>query len=275
MADLTTKLRKLRLSRVSEILDHHLQKAADQNLTHLEFFRRLVEDVVLFKEERAIQSRVKQARFPFLRRLEDFDYDFQPSVPVARIRELAELGFVEKHDNLVFLGAPGVGKTFLSVGFGIKACEAGYKVRFTTTEDLLDQLKITPGQPVSAAKLVPFLTPDILIIDDFGMQPFNATESHAFFTVVSRRYEKGSIILTSNKSFLDWGKILGGDDVLATAALDRLLHHAQIFNIVGDTYRLRDKRYIFQPGRISEQQRPPQPSSQATVPSREGGGGDA
>jgi DNA replication protein DnaC len=246
-ADLTVHLQKLRLSRVNEVLDHHVQKAADQNLTHLEFLRRLLGDVVMFKEEQAIQGRIKQSRFPFVRRLEDFEYAFQPSVPAAKVRELATLRFVEAHDNLVFLGPPGTGKSHLSVGFGVAACEAGYKVRFTTTEDLLDQLHLAPGQPVSAAKLVPFLTPDILIIDDFGMQPFTATESHAFFTIVSRRYEKGSMILNSNKPLLDWGKILGGDDVLATAILDRLLHHAHIFNINGNTYRLKDKRHIFLP----------------------------
>lgn len=266
MADLALQLSKLRLSRVSEVLDHHLQKAADQNLTHLEFLRRLVGDVMLFKQEQAIQSRIKQARFPFLRRLEDFDYDFQPTIPAARVRELADLRFVEKHENLVLLGAPGVGKSHIGIGFGLAACEAGYKVRFITTEDLLDQLQLALGQPVSAAKLAPFLTPDILIIDDFGMQLFNATESHAFFTVVSRRYEKGSIILTSNKSFLDWGKILGSDDVLATATLDRLLHHVHIFNIQGDTYRLRDKRHIFQPTRSSESQRSTHPPNQSATP---------
>ena len=255
--ELSLQLRKLRLSRIGEILDHHMQKAADQNLTHLEFLNRLVGDVVLFKREKMIQGRIKQARVPFSRRLEDFDFEFQTSVPEARIQEHAQLQFVEAHDNLIFLGPPGTGKSHLAVGFGLTACQAGYKVRFATTEDLMDQLRLTPGQPVSAARLAPFLTPDLLLLDDFGMQPFDATQAHAFFTLIARRYEKGSIILTSNKAFVDWGKILGGDDVLATAILDRLLHHAHIFNLRGESYRLKNKRNMLKSPRDKPATRSP------------------
>ena len=241
---LQSTLRRLRLSRVTEILDLHLQKAADESLTHLEFLQRLVEDVALYKKAKAAQQRIKQAKFPFRSRLEDFDYFFQPTVQKERIMELAQLRFVENHENIGLFGPTGTGKTHIAVGFGLAACEAGYKVRFTTTEDLMENLQLTDQKTISAARLAPYLTPDILILDDFGLQPFSLQEGHAFFTLVSRRYEKGSIILTSNKSFLDWGEILGGDEVLASATLDRLLHHVHLFNIKGPSYRLKEKRHL-------------------------------
>jgi DNA replication protein DnaC len=244
MDALQLTLRRLRLSRVTEIMDLHLQKAAEQGLTHLEFLQRLVDDVAAHKRAKTVQQRIKQAKFPFHALLEDFDYDFQPTVSAERVRELAQLRFVEKHENICLFGPTGTGKTNLSVGFGLTACEAGYKVRFTTTEDLLENLQLDDKKTVSAAKLAPYLTPDILILDDFGLQPFSLQEGHAFFALVSRRYEKGSIILTSNKSFLEWGEILGGDEVLASATLDRLLHHVHIFNIKGPSYRLKDKRHM-------------------------------
>ena len=151
---------------------------------------------------------------------------------------------MENHENIGLFGPTGTGKTHIAVGFGLAACEAGYKVRFTSTEDLMESMQLDDKKTVSAARLAPYLVPDVLILDDFGLQPFSLQEGHAFFALVSRRYEKGSIILTSNKSFLDWGEILGGDDVLASATLDRLLHHVHIFNIKGPSYRLKDKRQM-------------------------------
>lgn len=252
-------LRRLRLSRVTEILDLHLQKAADENRTHLEFLQRLVEDVNLYKLAKAAQQRIKQAKFPFLSRLEDFNYSFQPTIQEERVRELAQLRFVENHENIGLFGPTGTGKTHIAVGLGLAACEAGYKVRFTSTEDLMENLQLADKKTISAARLAPYLTPDILILDDFGLQPFSLQEGHAFFTLVSRRYEKGSIILTSNKSFLDWGEILGGDEVLASATLDRLLHHVHVFNIKGPSYRLKDKRHMMKRSAPPRDSPPPAP----------------
>ncbi len=154
-------LRRLRLSRVTEILDLHVQKAADQGLTHLEFLQRLVDDVAAHKRAKTVQQRIKQAKFPFRAPLEDFDHEFQPTVSVDRVRELAQLQFVEKHENIGLFGPTGTGKTHMAVGFGLAACEAGYKVRFTTTEYLLENLQLGDNKTVSAARLAPFLKPDI------------------------------------------------------------------------------------------------------------------
>ena len=124
----------------------------------------------------------------------------------------------------------------------------------------MENLQLSEKKTISAARLAPYLTPDILILDDFGLQPFSIQEGYAFFTLVSRRYEKGSIILTSNKSFLDWGEILGGDEVLASATLDRLLHHVHIFNIKGPSYRLKDKRNMMKRSAPPRDSPPPGPS---------------
>lgn len=240
---LIADLRSLRLGYMAEIMDRYAQQAADEGLSHLEFLARLVEDVMAYKADRRLQIRLKQARFPHVRQIFQFDFDFQPSVPAARIRELAELRFLAHHENVIFLGPPGVGKTHLAVALGVEACRAGHSVLFTTVSDLLQGLRGAPGEPPSASKLAVYLKPSLLIIDDIGVLPLERSDAYALFTLVSRRYEKGSLVITSNKSFLEWGEILG-DPVLASATLDRLLHHAHIFNIRGESYRLRERRQV-------------------------------
>jgi len=157
------------------------------------------------------------------------------------VRELAQLAFVREAANVLLLGPPGVGKTHLAVALGLKAIEAGYGVYFVRAHDLVEDLRRAMAEHKLDRRLRVYLAPRVLIIDEFGVWPYDRLASTALFTLVSARYERGSIILTSNKGFAEWGEVLG-DNVIATAVLDRLLHHSHVLNIRGESYRLREKR---------------------------------
>ena len=178
---------------------------------------------------------------PWVRTLEQFDFAFQPSIDRKVIRELATTGFVERTENVVFLGPPGVGKTHLAVSLAVKAAETGYRVFFVTLETLMARLVRAQQENRLERQLQQFVYPRVLILDEVGYLPLSRNEASLFFRLLTRRYERGSMILTSNKTFVDWGEIFN-DQVLATAILDRLLHHATTINIKGESYRLREKR---------------------------------
>lgn len=187
-------------------------------------------------------TRTRLAHFPFQRTLEQFDFSFQPSVDERLVRELATLTFVTDGANVIFLGPPGVGKTHLAVALGMKAIEAGFAVYFVRAHHLLEDLRQAQAEHRLDRRMRVYLSPKVLIIDEFGVYPYDRTAATALFALVSARYEKGaSIILTSNKAFAEWGEVLG-DAVVATAILDRLLHHSHVLNIRGESYRLREKR---------------------------------
>ena len=166
---------------------------------------------------------------------------FQPSIDKKVIRELSGLGSVERAENIILLGPPGVGKTHLAIALGVKAVEAGHKVLFLTLENLIGRRKRAQMEHRVDKHLQLLLYPRVLIIDEMGYLPMNREEAGLFFRLLSRRYEKASLIITSNKSFVDWGEIFN-DQILATAILDRLLHHATVLNIKGESYRLKEKR---------------------------------
>ncbi len=180
--------------------------------------------------------------FPYLKTLEQFDFSFQPGLNRKKVLELATLRFIENHDNIILLGPPGVGKTHAAIGLALKACEAGYKVWFTTLDELLTNLHAALADHTLPARLKALSQVALLVIDEVGYVPLDKEDANHLFQVVARRYETGSIVLTSNKAFSEWGTILGGDSVVASAVLDRLLHHSVVFNIKGDSYRLREKR---------------------------------
>jgi len=239
---LIRQLKHLRLGRVSEVLDAHTQRAVAANMSYLDFLRGLIQEAAQAQDTRLINSRIKAAHFPYLKTLDQFDFNFQPTVSRQKVADLATLRFVENHENVILLGPPGVGKTHLAIALALKACEAGYKVLFTTLADLVAQLHAALADHSLAMRLKALRQVALLVIDEVGYVPLDKTGADHLFQVVARRYETGSIILTSNKAFTEWGNILGGDSVVASAILDRLLHHSMVFNIKGESYRLREKR---------------------------------
>ncbi len=239
---LVRQLRHLRLGRITEILDAHTQRAVAANMSYLDFLRGLIQEATTAQEARLVNTRIKAARFPYLKTLEQFDFNFQPTLSRQKIAELATLRFIENHENILFLGPPGVGKTHVAIGLALKACAAGYKVLFLTLADLVAELQAARADHSLAARWKALTQVALLVIDEVGYVPLDKTGADHLFQVVARRYETGSIALTSNKPFTEWGNILGGDSVVASAILDRLLHHSVVFNIKGDSYRLREKR---------------------------------
>lgn len=216
------------------------EKASQSNLSYTEYLSLLFEEELKRKNEGTVKTKINKARFPFIKTLEEFDFGFQPSLREKEIIALSSLEFIEKKENVIFLGPPGVGKTHLSVALGIKACMAKYRVVFITAQKLLEELMLSARNGSLADKLLSYSRLNLLIIDELGYMPVSKEQANLLFRLVSMRYEKGSIILTSNYNFNEWGEIFS-DQVVAAAIIDRLVHHARIFYINGTSYRLKGK----------------------------------
>lgn len=239
--ELETLLDKLKMEAVGDQLDTLCEQAAKNDLDYRAFLTEALKAEWQSRRARGAETRMRQARLPALHTLESFDFDFQPGIDRKVIRELASLAFVERGDNAVFLGPPGVGKTHLAISLGIKAVEAGHRVLFLTLDELLTKLRKASAEQKLEPVLKQLTYPKVLILDELGYLPMNRDQASLFFRLITRRYERASLILTSNKGFADWGEVLG-DSVMATAILDRLLHHATTVNIKGESYRLKEKR---------------------------------
>lgn len=239
--ELESLLAKLKLDYLAPQLDAVCEQAAQQELDYKRFLSQALNLEWQGRYQRGIETRLRQARLPWLQTLEQFDFDFQPSLDRRQVRELAGLSFVERAHNVVILGPPGVGKTHLAVALGFKAVEAGYSALFLTLETLMTRLTRADSENRLEQTLKQLTYPKLLIIDELGYLPLTRFEASLFFRLIVRRYERASLIITSNKSFLDWGEIFN-DHVLATAILDRLLHHSTTLNIKGESFRLKEKR---------------------------------
>lgn len=233
-------LQRLRLFKSRERLEALLQEATAKELSYADFLDQVLTEEIASKTAKHVTMRTQLARFPFVKGLEAFDFSYQPSIDKKQIQTLASCHFIEHGENVVILGPPGVGKTHLGVGLGLRAIERGYRVLFTTAATLIQTLTRALAEGRFDDKLKVYTMPRLLIIDEIGYLPIDRSGANLFFQLISRRYERGPMILTSNQSFGGWGEVFG-DRVIATAILDRILHHAITVNIRGNSYRLKDK----------------------------------
>ena len=239
--DLDGMLNRLRLGAIREQLDGLLEEAARRQLNLREALAWLCAAEVASKEQRRLSMAMTIAHFPFVRTLEGFEFEAQPSIDPGKIRDLATCRWVANGDNVVLLGPPGVGKTHLEVALGREAVARGYTVQFTTAMELLGALVKGQQQGTLEMRLAQYAKPKLLIIDELGYLPLEPAAGHLFFQLISRRYEQGSVLISSNRPVEEWDEVFG-DQVVAAAILDRLLHHSHVVTIRGDSYRLREKR---------------------------------
>lgn len=241
MSELTELMARLKMDHLTDAVDNLLEQAVKEELNARETLVRVLSHEWHGRRHKGLESRLKQARLPWVKTLEQFDFSFQPGIDQRVIRELAGLVFIERNENVILLGPPGVGKTHLAVALGVKAADAGHRVLFMPLDKLMATLVKARQENRLERQLQQLSYVRVLLLDEIGYLPMTRDEANLFFRLLNRRYEKASIILTSNKSFTDWGEVFG-DHVLATAILDRLLHHSTTVNIKGESYRLKDKR---------------------------------
>ena len=238
---LQTALNGLGLKAVEARLESLLEEASKKEPSYADFLDELLSCEVDARRSRYLRARLQLAHLPFLKNFDQFDFGFQPSIDERQIQELRSLRFIHEASNVVLLGPPGVGKTHLSVALAEAAIQSGFGAYFMTAHDLVTDLGRAYREGRLDRRMRVYLAPKVLIIDEMGYLPLDDMGATIFFQLVSARYERGSIILTSNKSYGDWGSIFG-DPIIATAILDRLLHHSTTINIRGESYRLKDRR---------------------------------
>jgi DNA replication protein DnaC len=240
----TTRIRShadtLKLPGLAENVDALVSRAESDTMGYRDFLDLILEEEVGQREGRRFRNALKLSGLPHHKGIDDFDFAFQPGLDARKVRGLATLDFVAAKANAVLLGPPGVGKTHLAVALGLAACQAGYSIYYTTLDDMVARLRSAETLGRFTQQLRTYVRPSVLVIDEVGYLPLDRAAANMVFQLVARRYEHGSIVLTSNKSINEWGQVFT-DEVLATAILDRLLHHCEVISINGPSFRLKDR----------------------------------
>lgn len=237
---LLSHVSRLGLSRIKDSLPETLQQAESESWGYVRLLDHVLEEEVAGREESRVKNALKLAGLPYLKTLDSFDFAFQPSLDRSRMLDLFALSFLARKENVLFL-PPGVGKTHLAVALAVAACQNGSSVYFTTLDQMIRSLAAADRAGKLEKKIRTYSRKSqLLVIDEVGYLPLSRAEANYLFQVVSQRYERSSLILTSNKSFTEWPEVFG-DHAMATAILDRLFHHAQVFSIKGNSYRLRER----------------------------------
>lgn len=234
------KLAALGLDYPARCLPELVEQAAREQLSPLSFLELVLSGELDRKDERRVTTMLKLSGLPSGKTLEDFDWSFQPRVDRRQIETLATCSFIREKTNVLFLGPPGVGKSHLAAALGVQAIKNGFSVTHFVLDDLMHALRADAAVPPARLRAKRYFNSGLLIIDEVGFRPLDRTEANLFFRLVSARYERGSIVLTSNKHVRDWPAVFAEDEILTTAILDRLLHHVQVLHIDGRSYRLRE-----------------------------------
>ena len=236
---LKSRLKSFKLSGIYNTVDERLSFAKDKSLSYQEFLELLLEDEENNRRENSYKKRYSRAKLPCLKRIEDFDFSFQPSIDRRVINDFATCQFIDQRKNIIFLGEPGVGKSHLSVAIAIKALLKGRSVLFTQVSEMLQALHQSKADNSYYKKLDYYIKPELLVLDELGFKKIPSYSADDFFEVISKRYEKGSVIITTNKSFEEWGDIFA-DNILASAIIDRVVHHSTVIKVNGKSYRTKN-----------------------------------
>ena len=234
-------LRALRLGRMAETYAEVIDEASAKGWSMLQTLAHLLGDEAADRSERALQRRIKRARLPKPKTLEEYDFAFPKRIPKQKVLRVFDCDFVDKHGNVVFVGNQGTGKTHHLTALGYVACQRGITVRFTRTIDLINELTTAQINGTLGKALKAYTNPSLLLLDELGYLPVDKRGADLMFQVVAARYEAGSIVLTTNRAFRDWGAIFDVDNTLATALIDRLMHHGEAIVIRGKSYRMKDR----------------------------------
>ena len=234
-------LEYLKLAHLKDNYNEIIADAATKQVAHLDFFCSLVAAEVEAKKQRAADRRIKQAKFPVLKILEDFRWSHPKKINRDLIRHLFQLNFIEKHENIIFLGGPGLGKTHLTIALAYHACAHGHSVRFDTAINVINRLDIAQKTGNFGSVMRSYTSPEILCLDELGYLPIDQRGADLLFQVISSRYERGSIIMTSNRQFNMWHEIFNNDKTITSAILDRVLHHSNTVVIEGASFRMKNR----------------------------------